>query len=140
MVCFVEAMECEYASIKKEPVPLFRIYNDTPHKLVIRLQFWDTERVALTLIERQALTLLYNRPLVLLKVTVYGKYRQWLTAEALSAGWCQIPNKADELTQVINSKINHHQVTIQLGGAYFGQGLLRRIVGEFCPYEVNYAS
>ncbi len=122
---------------EEELPPMLRILNKTPNKIVIRLQFEQEKPGALTLISEQAITVPYDKPLLLFKVLSYGKYRQWLNAHKLTFGWYEEPNKAAEVRKEFNGT-RRLQVTIGFGGTFFGEGILRRIVGEFVPYQYGY--
>ncbi len=128
--------------IQEEAQPLLRILNKTPHKIVVRLQFEQEAPGALTLIEEQAVTMPFIKPMQLFSVALYGKYSQWFTMQTLTFGWYQLPNDARELGEmfkVLSRERQHYlQVTIDLDDVFWGKGRLRSIVGRFLPYKYSY--
>ena len=130
---FVQDAQTE-ETLKKKAQPLLRLYNDTPHKIVVRIGFQRKEPGALTLISQQGITILNDEPLVLFKVTIYGRYRKYLTAEKLSLGWVELHNHATETQEKYEELREDFQITIQLG-ANFVPKLLQRVMGEFVPYK-----
>ncbi len=124
--------------VVEEAQPMLRIFNRTPHKIVVCLQFEEEQPGTLTLIEEQGITLPYDKPLKLFKVAAYGRYRKWLNTQELLLGWYKLPNKAAKVCEKFTQTKKRVKVIIDLGAALMGEGFLRRIAGEFVPYRYIY--
>lgn len=110
-ISFIFLVLCSTLSAMKAPLvieevnPTIGIYNGTPDRILAYYLFIHQEPAAPVVIAPQkGFELGRLDQLRSLKIAIYGKYREWLTSQKLSAGLMQL----EELTPKIHSGQLHY--------------------------------